>query len=94
MNWPSEWLVTTKQENDSMRIGVSRNDGASISERFGRTGVPPYGALPVQATEREYLKNVAEALQAQLGEIKRGNHTLTLRNEQGIPEWSRGARRY
>jgi DNA/RNA endonuclease YhcR with UshA esterase domain len=27
-------------------------------------------------------------------EIKKGNHTLTLRNAQGIPEWSRGARRY
>jgi DNA/RNA endonuclease YhcR with UshA esterase domain len=27
-------------------------------------------------------------------EVKKGNETLTLRNAQGIPEWSRGARRY
>ena len=39
--------------------------------RTGWSGVPPYGALPVQATEREHLKNVAEALQGQLDEIKK-----------------------
>jgi hypothetical protein len=39
--------------------------------RTGWSGVQPYGALPVQATEREYLKNVAESLQGQLDEIKK-----------------------
>jgi hypothetical protein len=50
--------------------------------RSGWWGGPPYFAAPTPAAEREYLEEVAESLQGQLGDIKKRLEELSARHPE------------